>query len=68
MNSIKNIYKKSFVRAIASAICLVLSMIIVYSFSNQSPPNLLLLGLASFGAFYLSSLLIYKVKEKYCNK
>lgn len=68
MNSNKNIYKKSFIRAIASAICLVLAMIIVYSFSNQSPPNLLLLGLSYFGAIYLLSLLIYKVKEKYYNK
>lgn len=68
MNTTSNIYKNSFLKAIASAICLVISMFLVYSFSHLNPPNLLILGLMSFGGFYLVYLIGYFIKEKHSKK
>ncbi|MDU7252107.1 MAG: hypothetical protein E6274_07230 [Clostridium sp.] len=64
MNITENIYKKSFIKAITSAICLVIGMLIASSILKQSSPNLLILGLMSFTVFYLICLLIYIIKKK----
>ncbi|NFH41466.1 hypothetical protein [Clostridium sporogenes] len=64
MNITENIYKKSFIKAIISAICLVIGMLIASSILKQSSPNLLILGLMSFTVFYLIWLLIYIIKKK----
>lgn len=67
MNNTENIYKKIFIKSVIFSVCLVLSNFVVYSFSEKSSPNLLIMGYMAFVVFYAGSLIIYKIKKMFSN-
>jgi uncharacterized membrane protein YagU involved in acid resistance len=68
MNQNVNIYKKAFIRAIFSAVVVVISVFVVRSHMKIAMPNLLVLGLILFAIYYLVELLLFRIKQKFSTK
>jgi uncharacterized membrane protein YagU involved in acid resistance len=68
INQNVNIYKKAFIRAIFSAVVVVISVFVVRSHMKIAMPNLLVLGLILFAIYYLVELLLFRIKQKFSTK